>query len=143
MLQTKPLDSATWVAAQVHPEDLPGLAAAGFHTLIGNRPDGEAPDQPLASDLAALAQQHGIAYVHLPVVAGAIAEADVDAFGQALQVASGPVLAFCRSGTRSATLWARWQARQRPLDEVLAATARAGYDLSSLRAQSSSTRGNA
>ncbi|MFZ5956534.1 TIGR01244 family sulfur transferase [Pseudomonas knackmussii] len=126
------LDDGFAVAAQIRPEDIPELAAAGFRTLICNRPDGEAADQPGSDAIARAAQAHGIDFVHMPVVSGAIDEAAVAAFATALAEQPGPVLAYCRSGMRSASLWALSQADRRPLEQILAATTRAGFDLSTL-----------
>ncbi|MCD9047332.1 TIGR01244 family sulfur transferase [Luteimonas sp. MHLX1A] len=127
------LDDRLSVAPQIALDDIPAIAEAGFATLIGNRPDGEAEDQPETAALAAEARRHGLAFVHQPVVANAIDTRDADAFDAALAQARGPVLAFCRTGTRSTTLWALGQARRRPVDDVLADAQRAGYDLSALR----------
>lgn len=127
------LDDRVSVAPQITLDDMPAIAEAGFTTLIGNRPDGEAEDQPETAALAAEARRHGLDFVHQPVVGSAIDTADADAFEAALAQACGPVLAFCRTGTRSTTLWALGQARRRPVDDVLADAQRAGYDLSALR----------
>lgn len=127
------LDDRVSVAPQITLDDIPAIAEAGFTTLIGNRPDGEAEDQPDTGALAAEARRHGLDFVHQPVVGSAIDTADADAFEAALAQARGPVLAFCRTGTRSTTLWALGQARRHPVDDVLADAQRAGYDLSALR----------
>jgi sulfide:quinone oxidoreductase len=92
-------------APQVRPEDLREIAAAGFVGIINNRPDAEAPDQPTALDLEAEAKKVGLDYWHVPVVPGAMTDTEVRAFAAALEKASGPVLAFCRTGNRSAALW--------------------------------------
>ena len=113
------LDDRVSVAPQITLDDIPAIAEAGFTTLIGNRPDGEAEDQPDTAALAAEARRHGLDFVHQPVVGSAIDTADADAFEAALAQARGPVLAFCRTGTRSTTLWALGQARRRPVDDVL------------------------
>ena len=127
------LDDRLSVAPQIAVADIAAIAEAGFTTLIGNRPDGEADDQPATTALAAEARRHGLAFAHQPVVGSAIDAADVDAFDAALARAAGPVLAFCRTGTRSTTLWALGEARRRPVDDLLADAARAGYDLAELR----------
>lgn len=123
------------VTRQVQPDELPAIAAAGYRTLVCNRPDGEAPDQPDAQALRDAAAAHGIDFIHQPVVGSAIGDADVDAFAHAVATAGGPVLAFCRTGTRSATLWALAEARTRPAADVIADAGRAGYDLSPMQAR--------
>ena len=93
---------------QLEPDQLGEVAARGFRTVIANRPDGEGGDlQPSSAVLAAAAREHGLEFVYQPVVSGRIGEADVDAFAQHLARLPGPVLAFCRTGARSATLYAR------------------------------------
>ena len=92
-------------APQVRPEDLREIAASGFVGLINNRPDGEAPDQPSSLELEAEARRIGLAYWHVPVVPGEMTDEDVRAFAAALREAGGPVLAFCRTGNRSAALF--------------------------------------
>ena len=97
-------------SAQVQPEDLREIAASGFVGVINNRPDAEAPDQPSSLELEAEAKRVGLAYWHVPVVPGAMTDKDVRAFSAALDEADGPVLAFCRTGNRSAALWKASQA---------------------------------
>jgi len=92
------------VGPQVRPDDIGRIAAAGFRAIINNRPDGETPDQPAGDAIAAEASRHGLAYWHIPVVPGEATEADARAFERALGQADGPVLAFCRTGNRSAQL---------------------------------------
>lgn len=120
------------VAAQLQPADMGTLAAAGFRCVINNRPDGEGEGQPLSSEMAAAAHASGLDYHHLPVIPGQISDDQVNAFSALLTQVRGPVLAFCRTGTRSTSLWALSEARH--LDpQVLLETARgAGYDLSGL-----------
>ncbi|MBA1154603.1 TIGR01244 family sulfur transferase [Microvirga mediterraneensis] len=123
------------VAPQLSPEDLQQAAAAGFRSIINNRPDGESPDQPLSDTLAAAAHRLGLAYRHIPVVPGGISPDHVDAFREALTSTTGPTLAFCRTGTRSTSLWALASARRLAPDEILRIAADAGYNLEALRPQ--------
>ncbi|HAI58801.1 MAG TPA: TIGR01244 family phosphatase [Xanthomonadaceae bacterium] len=142
MLHTK-IDARLSVAAQISVSDVADFAAAGFTLLINNRPDGEVEGQPEAAVIAAEARRCGLEFVDLPVVGGAISEADVDAFDAALARAPGPVLAYCRSGTRSTMLWALAEVRRRPVDAVLADCQRAGYDLDALRPRLQALAGRA
>lgn len=121
------------VAPQLSIEDLDAIKAAGFKAVINNRPDDEGPDQPPQASIAARAAELGLAYRFVPVVSGHFAPEDVAAFREALDDLDGPVVAFCRSGTRSSVLWALSNAGRMPADEIIAAAARAGYDLSALR----------
>lgn len=109
-MEYKRLSEQLATAPQVRPEDIREIAASGFVGIINNRPDAEAPDQPSSHELEAEAKRAGLAYWHLPVVAGAMTEKDVSAFAAALGEADGPVLAFCRTGNRSAALWKASQA---------------------------------
>jgi sulfide:quinone oxidoreductase len=121
------------VAHQLTEQDLEQAAAAGFKTIINNRPDGEAPDQPPSETLAAAATRLGLAYHHIPAVSGQISDDQVEAFRTALGGAAKPALAFCRTGTRSTTLWALAASDRLSANEILQTTSEAGYDLEALR----------
>ncbi len=105
-MDIRKINDAISVSPQIAPEDIAVLAALGFKTLMANRPDGEDPGQPDFAELAALATRHGMAVVHAPIVSGAPDPQAVALFAQALDEATGPVFAYCRSGTRSAMLYA-------------------------------------
>lgn len=121
------------VSPQITPADVAAAARLGFRSIVSNRPDGEEPGQPGAIEMADLANLFDLAFVHVPVTPGAISEADIAAMKGALADLEAPVLAFCRSGTRSATLWALTEAGRTDPEVILRATAAAGYDLSSLK----------
>ena len=127
------------VSPQIVADDFAAIVRAGFRSVINNRPDGEEGAQPLSDQLALTAAEQGLAYRHLPVVSGNITAGDAADFSRAMQTLPLPVLAFCRTGTRSASLWAL----QAPgaIDAVLAASQAAGYDLSGLRPQMKTLRG--
>lgn len=96
------LDERTFVSGQIAPHEVAGLAEQGVTLLVNNRPDGEDPDQPLASEIEEAAAAAGIAYRFVPIIRG-IGPADVDAMQQAMgDAGDGKLLAFCRSGSRSA-----------------------------------------
>lgn len=121
------------VAPQIALEDVARAKAEGFVLLINNRPDGEAPDQPSSSQFEAAAKAAGLGYAHIPV-RGAPSQEQVEAEHRLLAETKGPVLAWCRSGTRSITTWTIGEAlagtRSRP--ELIQLAAGAGYDLSGL-----------
>jgi sulfide:quinone oxidoreductase len=98
------------VAPQISEADIGTLAARGYHAIINNRPDREGDDQPTSAELAAAAKRHGLAYRHIPVISGQVTDADIEAFRLALRELRGPIFAFCRTGTRSTTLWALTEA---------------------------------
>jgi uncharacterized protein (TIGR01244 family) len=123
------LDERVSVAGQIWPEQLAGIAAAGVTAIINNRPDSEEPSQPSAAEMAAAAQAAGLRYRHIPI-AGGFSPEQVDAMAAALAEADGPVLAFCKSGTRSTFLWALAEAQRGAEGETLMRkAAEAGYDL--------------
>ena len=127
------LDQTTFVSVrQLTPADVDDAAAAGIRVIVNNRPDGEEPGQPSSAEIEAAARAAGLDYRHIPV-AGGFPPERVEAMAQALE--QGPVLAFCRSGTRSTFLWALARAKRgAPAQEIAAAAAAAGYDLGPIRA---------
>lgn len=129
------LDSAISVASQIVVADVAAAAAQGFALIVNNRPDGEAPEAPQGAEIAAAAEAAGLAYRAIPVGHGGFSAAQFDAMASALDTADGPVLAYCRSGTRSTLLWALTRARGGDDRAELAAKARAaGYDLTPIAA---------
>jgi sulfide:quinone oxidoreductase len=118
------------VSPQIRVGDVSAIAAAGFRTVICNRPDGESADQPRSDDVAAAVTAAGIEWRMLPV--SQISRADVDAFGKLLAELPKPVLAFCRSGTRCTALWSLSEVDKRPAQDILARTRAAGYDMAAL-----------
>lgn len=126
-----PLSERLSVTAQIDIADIASLGARGFRSIINNRPDGEADDQPTSAALAAAARQHGLPYRYIPVVSGQLQQAQVDAFSAALAELPTPVLAFCRTGARSSSLWALQAAGS--ADQILETGRVAGYDLAGLR----------
>ena len=96
------LDDKVMVSGQLAPHEVAGLAEQGITVLVNNRPDGEEPGQPLAGDIEEAAGAAGISYHFVPIIRG-IGPADVEEMQKALRDAKGgKLLAFCRSGTRSA-----------------------------------------
>ena len=114
-------------------DDIGELADRGYRSIIGNRPDGEAPDQPKWNDLKAAALARGMEAVHIPVVASRIDEADIRAFREALARLPKPIAAFCRTGTRSTILWALANEAGLTADERIKVAAKEGYDLEPFR----------
>lgn len=101
-LMMRQLDEAVMVSGQVAPHEVAGIAAQGITVLVNNRPDGEDPGQPPAADIEEAAAAAGISYHYVPIIRG-IGPADIEAMQQALRESEGgKLLAFCRSGTRSA-----------------------------------------
>lgn len=93
------------VSEQITVAQIAEVKAAGFKSIICNRPDGEGYDQPDFSEIAAAAQAAGLQARYIPVSPGMMNEIDVEAFAEAIKTLPAPVLAFCRSGARSTALW--------------------------------------
>jgi uncharacterized protein (TIGR01244 family) len=119
------------VAPQISVADVAEAARLGFKTLISNRPDGEDPGQPTAREIATAAADAGLPFYHIPV-RGAPTPEQVEATQLILQDADTPVLAFCRSGTRSIVTWSICQATSGAMErsELVNLGRQAGYDLS-------------
>ena len=133
--QLFPLAPELSAAGRLDRADIDALAAGGVRTIINNRPDGEDAGQLPAAEARRIAEAHGIAYHHIPVTAATLSRADVDAFAAVLRDATAPVVAHCRSGTRSALLWALTRMRDGadPLS-LVAAAAQHGIDIAGLPA---------
>ena len=124
------LDEKTLIGGQIEPGDVAELKQQGVTLIVNNRPDGEDPGQPLAADIEAAAEAAGIAYRFVPITRG-IGPSDVEAMREAIEAADGKLLAFCRSGNRSALAWAVARREQgASLEELQEAAAAAGVDLS-------------
>lgn len=130
MADIRPVTADFAVAPQIMPDEIAGAAAAGFRMIINNRPDGEQPGQPTSDEMEAAAKAAGLAYVHIPVIGGP-QPAQVEAVRAAIAEADGPVLAFCRSGTRSIVTWSIGQAisGERERGDLVQLGRAAGYDL--------------
>jgi len=134
MLDIRPIDTAISVAPQIAPEDIAAIKAAGFVAIVNNRPDGEDAAQPDGDAIRMAAEDAGLAYTAIPITHAGFSQPQVTAMIEALANADGPVLAYCRSGTRSCNLWALAQAKLgADHDELTAKGAGAGYDLTNLR----------
>ena len=100
------LDADVSVAPQLTPDAMAEAAAAGFRSVINNRPDFEGgPDQPTSATMEAAARAAGLEYVWLPVASNFQSDAEIARFGELIATLPKPILAFCRSGTRSGRLW--------------------------------------
>lgn len=121
------------VSPQINPEDLAAIKAAGFTKVICNRPDAENPPSHHAEVMAQAAQAAGLEFFVLPLTHQTMTPENVAAQMDAANSSEGPVLAYCASGTRCSVVWSLGHKGKLPADEILMATARAGYDLSGLR----------
>ncbi|SHL49932.1 TIGR01244 family protein [Roseovarius marisflavi] len=128
------------VSPQIECEDVAAIAAAGFRSILCNRPDGEEFGQCAYDAVAEVAQAAGLAVRSVPIVSGMLSEADLAAFRAALDELPKPILAYCRSGTRCTMLWSMTSFDDLGADEIVKATSAAGYDMSGLMRQMQQTR---
>lgn len=134
MSDFRPLSARFSVAPQIAIDDVAEAKAQGFALVVNNRPDGEEPAAPQGSEIASACAAEGLAYAAIPIGHAGFSHAQIDALDTLLAGATGPILAYCRSGTRSTHLWALARARAGDdVDAICAAAAGAGYDLTGLR----------
>lgn len=132
-MDIRPLTDSYAVSPQITPEDIAGIAAAGFTTVICNRPDGEIPPDLRAAEIRTAVEAAGLSFVLNPVIGGAITMDNVTTQGAAIAAARGPVLAYCASGNRSSIVWALSQAGKMPTAELIQRPAQYGYMLEAFR----------
>lgn len=128
----KPPDDGIAVSPQITLDDVAEAARQGYRSIISNRPDEEEAGQLTADAIRAEAERHGLTFTHIPIAPGKATPIDSAAMAQALETLPKPILAFCRSGMRSATLWALSKAGQGSADRLIDKAAAAGYDLAAL-----------
>ena len=123
------------VSPQITTEQVREAAALGFRTIVNNRPDGEEPGQPSSAEIEAAAREAGMDYHAIPISGGQFDAGSVAQMSHVLENADEPVLAFCRSGTRSTLLWSLARASEGLEPAAIARIAAgAGYDVSPVAA---------
>jgi uncharacterized protein (TIGR01244 family) len=128
------LTEGVFVAPQIATDTVAEAGAMGVKLIINNRPEGESDDQTPGSEIDAAAKAAGMGYIAIPVTHSGFSEPQVKAMADALAGADGPVLAYCRSGTRSTLLWALAESSQGGDPDALTnMAAKAGYDVSPIR----------
>ncbi len=123
------------VSPQIDPGDIPAIVAAGFRTIMCNRPDGEEPGQCRYDEVAKAAIAAGLRVHWLPITTSAITQEDITGFRAALDQLQKPVLAYCRTGTRCTMMWTIARFDDMPVQDILDRTSKAGYDMSGLLQQ--------
>lgn len=134
-MDIRPLTPEYAVSPQIEPGDLPAIKAAGYTTVIDNRPDGEIPPHLHTAVMREAAEALGLTFVANPVISGGLTMDNVAAQAAAIDASTGPVFAWCASGNRSSVVWALANAGKRPADELIGLPARFGYQLEHLRPQ--------
>lgn len=134
MSEFRRLTENVLVSPQLALSDIEQAAALGVGMIVNNRPDGEDPAAPQGDAIAAAAAAAGLNYVAIPIGHAGFSAPQIDAMIAAMEQAEGPILAYCRSGTRSTLLWALAAAKQGEAPDAIARTAaQAGYDVSPIR----------
>lgn len=129
------LSPRVFASPQIGLAEVAEAARQGVGLIINNRPEGESDDQVAGAEIEAAARAAGIAYVAIPVTHAGFSEGQVKAMAEAMASTQAPVLAYCRSGTRSTLLWALAEASRGANPQALAAAAaEAGYDITPVRA---------
>ncbi len=123
------------VSPQITQDDLAAIKAAGYTTIINNRPDGEIPAALHSDAMQAAAEAMGFTFVVNPVISGAMTMDNVTTQQAAIAAADGPVFAYCASGNRCSVVWALAHAGQMSADDLVGIPARYGYQLDHLRPQ--------
>ena len=132
--QFRQIVDGIYASPQIGLADVQLAKAMGVSLIINNRPEMESPDQTPGADIEAAARSAGIGYVAIPVTHAGFSDTQVTAMVEALERAPGPVLAYCRSGTRSTLLWALAEASKgADPDDLAEAAAQAGYDVAPIR----------
>ena len=121
------------VSPQIMPEDLATLRAAGFTTVIANRPDGEIPPELQSAAMEKAARAVGLEFHYVPITRETMSAANMNLQRGIIDESAGPTFAYCASGTRSTIIWSLAMAGDMTADEILALTARAGYQLEEMR----------
>lgn len=130
MSDFREVTTSFWASPQITVADVAEASALGFALILNNRPEGETDDQTSGAVIREAAQAAGMDYRAIPVTPGGFTHEQVSAMAETLDQAQGPVLAYCRSGTRSTLLWSLAQAfRGRDPDAIAAEAAGAGYDV--------------
>ena len=136
MSEFRQVTESFWASPQIDPSDVDEAKARGFRLIINNRPEGEADDQTPGPRIEAAARAAGLDYLAIPITHAGFSEDQVRAMVAAIDGEAGPILGYCRSGTRSTLLWSLAQAMQGgDPDAIARQAAGAGYDVASIRPQ--------
>lgn len=129
-MELRALTETYAVSPQIDPEDVAAIKAAGFTTIICNRPDAENPPSHQAAAIRAAAEAAGLSFVENPYSPAAFDWSLVETQRTAIENAGGPVFAYCASGNRSSVLWGLGEAAKGTMtaEEITGAATRAGYD---------------
>ncbi|MBS8272268.1 TIGR01244 family phosphatase [Thalassospira tepidiphila] len=128
-MEIKTISNGFSVSPQIVADNVKEIAKRGFRSIVCNRPDGEGADQPTFEEISNAAKEAGLEVRYQPIVSGKVSDDDARDFGRLFDELPKPVFAYCRTGTRSTTLWSLSQAATLDTSEILRATKAAGYDM--------------
>jgi sulfide:quinone oxidoreductase len=128
-MEIKTISNGFSVSPQIVANDIKEIAKLGFRSIVCNRPDGEGADQPTFEEISNAAKEAGLEIRYQPIVSGKVSDDDARDFGRLYDELPKPIFAYCRTGTRSTTLWSLSQAGKLDTSEILRATKAAGYDM--------------
>ena len=133
-LKIVPITDTLAVAPQITADDIADIAAKGYRTLVNNRPDNEAPGQLSSEEAKRLAEAAGLRYEYFPITAPTLTAEQVDAFARLLPELEGPILTYCRSGSRCSLLWAAVELRKGRIsaEVLIRKIADRGFDIASV-----------
>jgi len=131
-MDIRPLTLHYAVSAQICVDDLAEIAEAGIKTVICNRPDSEVPAELHHAQIRDAAVAAGLEFVVLELTMQTLTPANIARQHALIEQADGPVLAYCRTGTRCSVVWALTQVGSMTTNDIMAAATTAGYDLSGL-----------
>jgi len=134
-MDIRPLSPTFAVSPQIGVEDIAAIKQAGYTTIVCNRPDAEVPPSHQAATIGDAATAAGLTFIIQPVTHHDLTMDMIESQKAAMDKATGPVLAYCASGTRSSIVWSYMQAKDMSADDIIAATGAAGYDLGGMRGQ--------
>ncbi len=140
-MEIRPITPRYAVSPQITVEDVPAIAAAGFVKVICNRPNSEVPPDQQSDAIGQAVREAGMEYEVLELTHQTMTPENVALQRDLAESCSGPVLAYCASGTRCSVVWALGQCDRLSTDEILDATGKAGYALDNLRPALDQIRG--
>ncbi len=132
-MEIRPITPRYAVSPQITVEDVPAIAAAGFVKVICNRPNIEVPANMQSDAIGQAVRDAGMEYEVLELTHQTMTPENVALQRELAESCSGPVLAYCASGTRCSVVWALGQCDRMSTDDILSATTNAGYMLENLR----------
>ncbi|SDW17173.1 TIGR01244 family protein [Ruegeria halocynthiae] len=132
-MEIRPITPRYAVSPQILVEDVPTIAQAGFVKVICNRPNVEVPPDQQSDAIGQAVRDAGMEYEVLELTHQTMTPENIALQRDLAESCSGPVLAYCASGTRCSVVWALGQCNRLSTDEILDATGKAGYALDNLR----------